>query len=226
FPLLGHGDIMRMNPGARLLIDRTGADTLPYTYPRNAAFLPGSFALRRFTLSVDSAWAYFSLVFRALSDPGWHPEYGFQLTFAAIAIDRDGIPGSGRRRVGRNASYVIDSAHAYERIIYVGGGIQLEDHRGTILAAYRPIPADAARPFGDAASGTIRFAVPLALLGTPSPGWTFTVLAGAQDDHGGSGLGEFRTVNAAQGEWNGGGKSAPGDPNVYGALVAHYGETR
>ena len=226
YRLMPHEEIMRTNPAARLIVDRTGADTLPYTYPRSAAFLPGSFALRRFTVSADSARAYFVLTFRTLSDPGWHPEYGFQLTFAAIAIDRDGIPGSGERRVGRNASFLLDSAHAYERIIYVGGGVQLEDARGTLLAAYRPLPGDAAHPFGDAHTGTIRFAIPVALLGRPSPSWTFTVLAGAQDDHGGAGLGEFRTVNAVQGEWNGGGKIRPGDPNVYDTLVARYGETR
>lgn len=229
YMLISHGDIIRMNPGATALIDRVrtpGPDTPSYTYPRNPAFVPGSFALRRFTLSVDSTWAYFVLGFRALSDPGWHPEYGFQLTFAAIAIDTDGVPGSGERLVGRNASYLLDSAHAYERVIYVGGGVQLEDGHARVLAAYRPLPGDASRPFGDAASGTIRFALPLGLIGRPGPAWTFTVLSGGQDDHGGAGLGEFRTVNARQGEWNGGGKAHPGDPNVYDRIVAHCGETR
>jgi hypothetical protein len=49
-------------------------------------------------------------------------------------------------------------------------------------------------------------------------------VAGGQDDHGGSGLGEFRTVNREQGEWNGGGKLLPGDPNTYDTLVAQPGE--
>jgi hypothetical protein len=33
-------------------------------------------------------------------------------------------------------------------------------------------------------------------------------------------LGEFRTVNREQGEWNGGGKILPGDSNIYDTLVA------
>jgi len=229
YVLLPHRNIMRSNPGARVVIDiphAPGPGAASYTQPGNRAFVPGSCSIRRFTLSVDSAWAYVVMAFQALSDPGWHPEYGFQLTFAAIAVDQDGVPGSGERRVGRNAFFVLDSAHAYERIIYVGGGVQIEDAKGTILAAYRPLPDDASHPFGDARSGTIRFALPLAILGTPAPGWTFTVLAGAQDDHGGAGLGEFRTVGAVRGEWNGGGKIRPGDPNVYDTLVAHYGEIR
>jgi carbohydrate-binding DOMON domain-containing protein len=46
------------------------------------------------------------------------------------------------------------------------------------------------------------------------------VLVGAQDDHGGAGIGEFRNVNADAGEWSGGGKKSVSDPNVYDVLVA------
>jgi len=225
YPLLPHELITKSNPDARLMVDAPHAhrgDTAAYSYPRNPAFVPGSFALRRFSLSTDSSYAYFTLTFAALSDPGWHPEYGFQLTFAAIAIDEDGKPGSGNRNIGRNASYILDENLSYEKIIYVGGGIQLEDARGKILCAYVPAKGDETRPFGDAASGTIRFALPLSLLGRPAENWTYTVVSGGQDDHGGAGLGEFRTVNREQGEWNGGGKNRPGDPNIYDMLVAQH----
>ena len=220
YPLLPHDLIVKRNPAAAPVVDAHHLTNPGYSYPRNPAFVPGSFALRHFTVSLDSSYAYFTLAFAALSDPGWHPEYGFQLTFAAIAIDEDGIPGSGARLIGRNASVLLDSSRFYEKIIYVGGGIQIEDAHGTVLAAYIPVKKDAVKPFGDAASGTIRFALPLSLLGHPADGWTYTVVAGGQDDHGGSGLGEFRTVNREQGEWNGGGKLLPGDPNVYDTLVA------
>ena len=106
YPLLPHDVIVRKNPSAHLLVDtlhRYSPGPESYSYPRNPAFVPGSFALRRFTVSMDSLYAYFVLAFEALSDPGWHPEYGFQLTFAAIAIDEDGIPGSGGCSIGRNA---------------------------------------------------------------------------------------------------------------------------
>lgn len=222
YALLPHDLIRKRNPAAHLIVDvphARSAESPAYTYPRNPAFVPGSFELRHFTVTADSLCAYFALTFAALSDPGWHPEYGFQLTFAAIAIDEDGIPGSGNRSIGRNSLALTDSAHGFERIIYVGGGIQIEDSRGRILAKYVPLTEDAAAPIGDAKSGTIRFAVPLSLIGRPERAWTWTVAAGGQDDHGGAGIGEFRAVNRERGEWNGGGKIRPGDPNVYDTLV-------
>ena len=227
YPLIAHDEIMRRNPSARVIVDTPhvyspGAGG--YSYPRNPAFVPGSFALRRFSVSTDSLYAYFVLKFEALSDPGWHPEYGFQLTFAAIAVDEDGIPGSGGCRIGRNALADLEGKYCYERILYIGGGIEIEDAKGSVLGAYRPVPEDASAPFGDAPAGTIRFALPLSLLGGQIGAWTFTVVTGAQDDHGGAGLGEFRTVNRDQGEWNGGGKLRPDDPNIYDRLVVHSRE--
>ncbi len=222
YPLLPGGEALRANPQASLLTDAEDPafdDTAHYSYPRSVHFVPGSFDIRRLTVTFDSSYAYFTLSFRALSDPGWHPEYGSQLTFAAIAIDTDGVPGSGSRAVGRNASCTLPGNMGYERVIYCGGGYQVEDAEGKILAAYVPSDADRFRPMGNAATGLIRFSVPRAILGSPSPAWTFTVLAGGQDDHGGSGLGEFRTVLRERGEWNGGGKSDPAGPNVYDTLT-------
>ncbi|MEW6510580.1 MAG: amylo-alpha-1,6-glucosidase [Bacteroidota bacterium] len=226
YPLLSHEQIVRRNIHARGVVDAEDPvfddrGTGRYTYPLNDNFTPGSFDIRRLTVSIDTAYLYFVLSFRALSDPGWHPEYGFQLTFAAIAIDEDGLTGSGRLAIGRNANLELDSRHAYEKIVYVGGGVQLEDASGKILAVYLPDEEDARQPFGDVSSGTVRWAIPRALLGTPTPSWTFSVAAGAQDDHGGAGLGEFRTVNLEQGEWNGGGKEHRTDTNVYDMLIAH-----
>jgi hypothetical protein len=222
YALLSHELILKKNPAAHIIADAAhvqSGESPAYTYPRNPAFIPGSFDLRHFTVAVDSLYAYFTLRFAALSNPGWHPEYGFQLTFAAIAIDEDGIPGSGNRSIGRNSLAFTDSTHGFERIIYIGGGIQIEDSRGNTLAKYVPVSGDAAHPFGDAASGTIRFALPLPLIGRPAPEWTWTVVTGGQDDHGGAGIGEFRTVKREQGEWNGGGKLRLSDPNTYDTLV-------
>jgi len=42
-----------------------------------------------------------------------------------------------------------------------------------------------------------------------------SVLIGAQDDHGGGGVGEFRSVEKDAGEWTGGGKKNSKDHNVY-----------
>jgi carbohydrate-binding DOMON domain-containing protein len=158
--------------------------------------------------------AYCELRFRALSDPGWHPEYGFQLTFAGIAIDEDGTAGTGRTTIPYNSNYSLSGERGYEKLVVVGGGVRIEDAGGKILAAYVPGEEDAQRPFAVADSGVIRFALPLRYLGTPGK-WRYTIIAGGQDDHGGAGIGEFRTVNPDQGEWNGGGRMSSTESNIY-----------
>ena len=45
------------------------------------------------------------------------------------------------------------------------------------------------------------------------------VVAGAQDDHGGAGIGEFRQVLETASEWNGGGRTSAADSNVYDTLI-------
>ena len=118
-----------------------------------------------------------------------------------------------------NSSYTLPPELAYDRIIYVGGGVRVEDSNRGILAEYAPTAGDERNPLGNAAAATIEFAIPLDLLGSPGPGWRFTVLVGAQDDHGGAGIGEFRTVEQTAGKWVGGGKRHPQDPNIYDILV-------
>jgi glycogen debranching enzyme len=232
FPLLSHADIKRTNERARVIataIDAPYDDTgigagkgaLHYSYPANPDFVAGAFDITGFSASCDDSLMYFLLSFRRLSDPGWHPEYGFQLTFAAIAIDTDGTPGVGRRDVPANAQYRLDPDRAYERIVFVGGGFTVEDQAGNILAGYTPGEDAIASPFGDARTGRIRFAIPLRFLGTPDGRWKFTILGGGQDDHGGAGIGEFRTVQTRHRVWNnGGGRVRDEDSNVYDLLLA------
>jgi len=225
YPLIAHEAIKAENPKARTLVradDPVGDDKGDgsYTYPLNPHFVPGAFDITHFAVSVDDRNAYFDLRFRALADPGWHPEYGFQLTFIAIALDTNGRATVGTREVGRNAQFVLPARRAYQRIIYIGGGVEIEDDQRTILAAYIPSEGDVSNPLGDASTATIRFALPLAYLGIPTSRWTFTVLVGGQDDHGGAGLGEFRAVSTVADEWHGGGKRRVDQPNVYDVLIA------
>ena len=225
YPTLTHSQIKTTNSSAKVLLDVGDSNsddtgTGAFVYPSNPSFVKGSFDITSLTVRHDARNAYFSLTFKALSNPGWHPEYGFQLTYVAIAIDEDGKQNSGKRQVGQNAHYVLDERHAYEKLILIGGGVRLEDKDEKILAAYIPTSGDVSNPLGNAATGVISFALPLSYLGAPSDSWTFTVLTGAQDDHGGAGLGEFRTVNTKAGEWNGGGRTSPDEPNVFDVLVA------
>jgi glycogen debranching enzyme len=232
YPAIPHGVVISSDKAAGLFCrasDPAGDDTgtvagSRYTYPRNRAFARGGFDLRELEIRVDSLNAYFTVRLSALANPGWHPEYGFQLTYLALAIDWDGAPGTGQRHIGHNSGWTLDGNRGYERLILVGGGVQVLDSSGTIRAGYVPLPPDAARPIGDAPGGAIRFAIPRGYLGTPDPRWRITLLAGGQDDHGGAGIGEFRTVNAEASEWNGGGRKGPDDPNVYDALIARPGQ--
>ncbi|MBI5463481.1 MAG: hypothetical protein HY966_00840 [Ignavibacteriales bacterium] len=70
-------------------------------------------------------------------------------------------------------------------------------------------------------SKSIEFALPLEYLGTPGPHWKMTILTGAQDDHGGAGIGEFRSVGQEPGEWQGGGKLEPNDSNVFDVMIVN-----
>jgi hypothetical protein len=221
--MLSNAEVKRAGPRASVLLDADdpqGDDvgSGAYRYPTTPSLKKGSLDLRHCTIAADSERLYVTLTFANLSDPGWHPEYGFQLTYAAIAIDEDGIPGSGRRTVGMNAQYDLPPDRAYERIVYVGGGLRLDDTSAT-LAEYLPQPGDEERPLGDVAAKSIAFSLPLELLGRPTDRWRFTILVGAQDDHGGAGIGEFRAVGDTPSEWAGGGKKNPADPNVFDVLA-------
>lgn len=224
YRMLTNAEVKSPESGASVLYEVTdpaGDDkgTGSYTYPLTPNLKPGSLDITYFKISADKKNVHFLLRFRNLSNPGWHPEYGFQLTFGAIAIDKDGQPGSGQTVVGRNAQYVLKKSDAFENIIYFGGGVSVEDAKGNILAEYRPVSGDERNPLGNVETKTVSFAIPVEVLGKPTSNWRYTVLIGAQDDHGGAGIGEFRNVRTEAGEWVGGGKRKIDDPNVYDIIL-------
>lgn len=226
YPLLTGKEATAKNPAAKTLVDifdPEADDVGPnghYLYPTNENFISGILDITRFTVTYDQNNIYFRLQFRRLHDPGWHPEYGFQLTYAAIAIDQDGISGSGRCQVGMNANYRLPAAWAYERIIYVGGGFRVVDQKERILAEYCPVEMH--YKLGDVATRTVSFTVPIKYLGKPEGSWRFVVLVGAQDDHGGAGLGDFRSVGQTPAEWQGGGgEGLSGNCSVYDFLFSN-----
>jgi glycogen debranching enzyme len=223
YPMLPVSAAGRKNPSAAFLFEKddpAGDDRGPggtYTYPGSALLKPGSLDITHAAVRYDAHNVYFALTFKNLSDPGWHPEYGFQLTLAAIAIHRGAC--STQTAVGVNSHMTLASAYAYDRLLIVGGGYRLTDGSGTVLCEYRPRPDDAKHPIGSVRDKTIEFSVPVEYIGTPAPEWKMTILVGAQDDHGGAGVGEFRAVDAHGGEWTGGGKTDPALPNVFDVLV-------
>jgi len=99
--------------------------------------------------------------------------------------------------------------------------VRVEDGSGAVLAEYLPIAGDERTPLGNPAQRSVDFALPVNVIGTPDPRWRFAVLVGAQDDHGGAGLGDFRAVAEKALEWTGGGRKSPTDPNVYDTFFSH-----
>ncbi|MDI6779991.1 MAG: amylo-alpha-1,6-glucosidase [Bacteroidota bacterium] len=222
-PLLKNSEIKKRNPDAKLLFDVTDPDGDDngdgnYLYPKNPNFTPGIFDVTGLKVRYDDESVYFDLKFKRLTNPGWHNEYGFQLTYTAIAIDTDGIPNSGQREVGMNSNYTLEPNEAFEKIIFIGGGIRLNDSNQVTLAEYIPVDKDVSNPLGDVSSSTVEFCIPQKFIGNPSDNWRFVVLVGSQDDHGGAGIGEFRNVEKQASEWTGGGKSNKNAPNVYDVL--------
>ncbi len=186
-----------------------------YGYPSAPYFEPGMFDLTGFQMKEDHQNYYFKLVFNKLVDPGWHSEYGFQLTFATLAI-RTGEEGKTRRDAGRNSGWKLKKKYAADRFIHVGGGYIVEDGEGNILASH--LPDDARYPLGDVSTGEISFAVPRSILHGDPTKWKITILTGAQDDHGGAGVGEFRAVSKEGGMWEGS-RNDKNKSNVYDWLI-------
>jgi glycogen debranching enzyme len=222
YPTLLLDDVRRTNAAAKILFnkedpagdDRGASGT--YTYPSNVNFKPGSLDIVHATVRYDTSNAYFTLVFRDLVNPGWHPEYGFQLTLAAIAIHRG---DAGATSVGANSQFTVNDQYRFDRLITVGGGIRIADEKGKVVCEYLPRSGDEKNPIGNIKGKSIEFSLPLKYLGKPTPEWKMTILIGAQDDHGGAGIGEFRAVERNGGEWIGGGKIHPSDSNVFDVLI-------
>ena len=222
YPLLPGSQIVAWDPDAKMIFDVKDPEfddrgiQGKYSYPTDSHFKDGIFDLKRFQLWMDQKNYYFRLQFRNLVQPGWHPEYGFQLTYVAIAIDQNGT-GKGAKFIPKNANYNLPHDLSYDRIIFIGGGIQVEDNEGRILAAYRP--TENGYPIGNVEKKEIRFAIPVSFVGEYSDRWQFVVLVGGQDDHGGAGLGEFRNVGRIASQWSGGGGDMDqGNCSVYDVL--------
>ena len=222
--ILAHAQVKASNARAQVLFEGSDPEfddrgTGSFVYPTGGQLKAGSLDLTHMRMTADSSLVYVDLRFRKLSNPGWHPEYGFQLTYVAIAIDTDRGRLSGQRHLGWNSNVVLEEDFGFERLILIGGGIRILDSQSAVLAEYLPTPGDERNPLGDVATGTISFAIPKGLLNIPSLGARVALFVGAQDDHGGAGLGEFRTVSEIAGEWTGGGRHQRSDPNVYDTLV-------
>jgi len=197
--------------------DAAGDDhglTGEYTYPTNPQFEAGIADILEFELSENESSYEFELTMGNLVDPGWHPEYGYQLTYCAVAISYNST--SGTSELGKNSKAQFQAGFRADQILYTSGGILLVDDHHKPIAEYMPKTLKGA--IGKTETKQIKFSLPKELFLHPLAQADFQIAAGCQDDHGGAGIGDFRPVNLKGSEWTGGGGSES-ESNVYDWLI-------
>jgi carbohydrate-binding DOMON domain-containing protein len=199
--------------GAEILFQATdpaGDDTGDgdYVYPTHEAFGAGGEAdLTGCTISRDEGNFMIDIRLRDLVDP-W--QVGNRLTFVAIAID---TAEGGQEMLGHNAGAYLENPSELQ-IFLAGDTCQIIDASWNTLSTGAICDVDNDKD-------VMRFTVPLADIGIPTPSWRYTIAAGLQDDYGAGGLGDFRMVEAQAQEWRGGGgiDDLDIDPNIYDLIL-------
>ncbi len=187
-----------------------------YSYPRDKNFQSGIFDLESLEIKdLKKDWL-FELRLRNLTDPGWHPEYGFQLTFITLAFRLEATGTEFQREVRLNSGERLRPERAFNRLLIVGGGLEIRDGGHEPLAAF--IPAQTADRIGFVNERLIRFRLPKTLLPGLNEKTVITVFCGVQDDHGAGGIGEFREVRPETGAFYGGGAAATNPSHIYDRL--------
>jgi hypothetical protein len=162
-------------PGTLLLDvpDPDGDDNGPgnYAYPTFQGFRPGAFDIQAFQVYDSGANVTFRLKTRDLSETFGSP-LGAQLVDVYVRVPGASTTSTAAAHPLRNFS--IAPAFAWSRLIQVQGfGQRYVDASGSTLGTVS-ISANAISRF-------ITFSVPKASLGTPGPGWGFTVVLTGQD---------------------------------------------
>jgi hypothetical protein len=162
-------------PGTLLLDvpDPNGDDNGPgnYAYPTSADFHPGAFDLQRFQVYDAGADVIFRVQTRDLTETFGSP-LGAQLVDVYVRVPGAASTSTAAANATRN--FTIDPTYAWSRLIQVQGfGQRYVDAAGGTLGTV----SISANPI----SRFITFRVPKASLGTPGPGWGFTVVLTGQD---------------------------------------------
>jgi hypothetical protein len=155
--------------------DPSGDDAGPgnYAYPTSSNFHAGAFDMLEFQVFDEGANIAFRVKTRDLS-PTFGSPLGAQLV--DVYVHDPSAPAGTTSTAAANTSrnFQIAPAYAWNRLIQVQGfGQRYEDAAGTPLGTVA-ISANQISHF-------ITFRVPKATLGTPGPGWAFTVVLTGQD---------------------------------------------
>jgi glucoamylase len=154
--------------------DPSGDDAGPgtYAYPTSGDFHPGAFDIERFQVIISGDDAVLRLRTRDLS-PTFGSPLGAQLVDIYVHTPDATTTSTAPPFASRN--YAIADNSAWSRRIEVQGfaGPVFVDAAGQSLGTVSVSASQASR--------YITMFVPLAALGTPGPGWTFTVVLHGQD---------------------------------------------
>jgi carbohydrate-binding DOMON domain-containing protein len=162
-------------PGTLLLdvSDPDGDDNGPgnYAYPTSADFKPGAFDIQQFQVFDAGSEVIIRLKTRDLT-PTFGSPLGAQLVDVYVHVPGAGTTSTAAANATRN--FTIAAPLAWSRLIQVQGfGQRYVDASGATLGTVT-ISANAISRF-------ITVRVPKASLGTPGPGWGFTVVLTGQD---------------------------------------------
>jgi len=162
-------------PGTLLLdvTDPSGDDNGPgnYAYPTSDNFKAGAFDIQEFQVFDDGTNIIFRLKTRDLT-PTFGSPLGAQLVDVYVHDPNATTTSTAAANASRN--FQIAPAFAWDRLIQVQGfGQRYEDASGATLGTVT-ISANQISRF-------ITFRVPKSTLGSPGPGWGFTVVLTGQD---------------------------------------------
>lgn len=162
-------------PGTLLLDvgDPDGDDDGPgnYAYPTFSGFQPGAFDIQAFQVYDGGSDIIFRLKTRTLVETFGSP-LGAQLVDVYVRVP--GAPTTSTAAAHPQRNFSIAPGFAWSRLIQVEGfGQRYVDAAGSTLGTV----SISANPI----SRFITFSVPKASLGTPGPGWGFTVVLTGQD---------------------------------------------
>ena len=164
-------------PGTLLLdvTDPSNDDNGPgnYAYPTSGNFHPGAFDIQQFQVFDDGTNAIFRVKVRDLS-PTFGSPLGAQLVDVYVHDPAAAAGSTSTAAANASRNFQIAPAYAWSRLIQVQGfGQRYENAAGTPLGTVA-ISANQISHF-------ITFRVPKASLGSPGPGWSFTVVLTGQD---------------------------------------------
>lgn len=186
-----------------------------YKYPLNPIFREGISDILSFKIFEDRDKYFFNVKMKHLVDTGNKPYLGYDLTFLAILLNVHEKSEIKSRALNRNSGFVFKQNELADYILFSGNGLLLQDGKSqNVLCEYRPVSGSFAP--GDTSSGLIRFAIPKKYLKKINPLEKIVVLSGVLDDHGGDGVGEFRSIGVGNAKtWSGGGKKSTADKRNY-----------